>query len=66
LANEINAKDTAFLIAVLDKATQTLERALICTLASARAKKIILLGDTRQLPPSSTQQGFHWPSCEEE
>jgi regulator of nonsense transcripts 1 len=51
---EIDAKDMTFPIVVLDEAAQTTEPALICALASARAEQLVLVGDTRQLPPTVT------------
>ena len=43
-----------FPIVVLDEAAQTTEPGLICALAAARASQVILVGDTRQLPPTVT------------
>lgn len=41
-----------FPLVVLDEAAQTTEPALVCALAAARAEQIVLVGDTRQLPPT--------------
>lgn len=43
---------TNFPLVVLDEAAQTTEPALICALAAARAEQVVLVGDTRQLPPT--------------
>jgi regulator of nonsense transcripts 1 len=39
---------------VLDEAAQTTEPALICALAAAKAEQVVMVGDTRQLPPTIT------------
>lgn len=41
-----------FDIVVVDEAAQTTEPALLCALAAARAEQLVLVGDTRQLPPT--------------
>lgn len=46
--------DVIFPIVVLDEAAQTTEPGLLCALAAARARQVILVGDTRQLPPTVT------------
>lgn len=46
--------ETMFPIVVLDEAAQTTEPALMCALAASKARQIVLLGDTRQLPPTVT------------
>jgi hypothetical protein len=43
---------TAFPLVVLDEAAQTTEPALVCALSAARAEQVVLVGDTRQLPPT--------------
>lgn len=54
---EDNSKDApSFPIVVLDEAGQTTEPALICALASAKARQVILVGDTKQLPPTVTTE----------
>jgi hypothetical protein len=45
-----------FQIVVLDEAAQTTEPALICALAAAKARQVILVGDPMQLPPTVTTQ----------
>jgi len=46
--------DVTFPIVVLDEAAQTTEPALMCALAAAKSQQVILVGDTRQLPPTVT------------
>lgn len=46
--------DVSFPIVVLDEAAQTTEPGLMCALAAAQAQQLILVGDTRQLPPTVT------------
>ena len=41
-----------FPLVVLDEASQTTEPALICALAAAKAEQIVMVGDTKQLPPT--------------
>jgi len=41
-----------FSIVVVDEAAQTTEPALLCALAASRAEQVVLVGDTRQLPPT--------------
>jgi hypothetical protein len=43
-----------FPLVVLDEAAQSTEPALVVALASAKAEQLILVGDTRQLPPTVT------------
>mmetsp|Transcript_38656 Transcript_38656/g.58005 ORF Transcript_38656/g.58005 Transcript_38656/m.58005 type:complete len:910 (-) Transcript_38656:175-2904(-) len=43
-----------FPLVVLDEAAQTTEPALLCALTSAKAEQIVLVGDTKQLPPTVT------------
>lgn len=45
-----------FPIVVLDEAAQTTEPALVCALSASKARQVILVGDTRQLPPTVTSQ----------
>lgn len=49
-------KSSMFPIVVLDEAAQTTEPALISALVAARARQVIMVGDTRQLPPTVTSQ----------
>lgn len=54
---ENEKKDAStFPIVVLDEAGQTTEPALVCALSAAKAKQVILVGDTQQLPPTVTTQ----------
>ena len=48
--------ESPFPIVVLDEAGQTTEPALITALAAAKARQVILVGDTKQLPPTVTTQ----------
>ena len=43
-----------FDMVVVDESAQTTEPALLCALAAARADQLVLVGDTRQLPPTIT------------
>lgn len=43
-----------FPLVVLDEAAQTTEPALLCALTAARSNQLVLVGDTRQLPPTVT------------
>lgn len=52
----IVGENDRFPIVVLDEAGQTTEPALICALAAARASQVILVGDTKQLPPTVAAQ----------
>jgi len=45
-----------FPLVVLDEAAQTTEPALLCALVAAKAQQVVLVGDTRQLPPTVTSQ----------
>mmetsp|Transcript_9618 Transcript_9618/g.14826 ORF Transcript_9618/g.14826 Transcript_9618/m.14826 type:complete len:350 (+) Transcript_9618:1-1050(+) len=49
-----DSDDLAFPIVVLDEAAQTTEPALVCALAASKAEQLVLVGDTRQLPPTVT------------
>ena len=53
-ANQLLNEDVSFPIVVLDEAAQTTEPALLCALSVARAGQVILIGDTKQLPPTIT------------
>lgn len=44
--------DAEFSLVVCDEASQTSEPALLCALVAARAEQLVLVGDTRQLPPT--------------
>ncbi|KAL7544751.1 hypothetical protein ACHAWF_008110 [Thalassiosira exigua] len=52
LGQDEDGQEPIFPIVVLDEAAQTTEPALLCALAAARASQVILVGDTRQLPPT--------------
>eukprot|EP00980_Cylindrotheca_fusiformis_P009826 scaffold2164_cov106-Cylindrotheca_fusiformis.AAC.9 len=41
-----------FPLVVLDEAAQTTEPALLCALAASQAEQLVLVGDTKQLPPT--------------
>lgn len=45
---------SVFPLVVLDEAAQTTEPALVCALSAASADQVVLVGDTRQLPPTVT------------
>jgi regulator of nonsense transcripts 1 len=49
-------KELMFPIVVLDEAAQTTEPALISALVAAQARQVIMIGDTKQLPPTVTSQ----------
>jgi len=49
-------KASFFPIVVLDEAAQTTEPALISALVAAQARQVIMIGDTKQLPPTVTSQ----------
>jgi ATP-dependent RNA/DNA helicase IGHMBP2 len=49
-----DSEQVQFSTVVLDEAAQTTEPALICALAAAKAKQVVLVGDTHQLPPTVT------------
>lgn len=51
---EENSKRVPFSMVVLDEAAQTTEPALVCALAAAKAEQLVMVGDTRQLPPTIT------------
>ena len=53
---ESDESGVTFPIVILDEAAQTTEPALICALSAAKARQVILVGDTRQLPPTVTTQ----------
>lgn len=44
----------SFPLVVLDEASQTTEPALIAALAAAKAEQVVMIGDTKQLPPTVT------------
>jgi len=52
--NQLLDEDVSFPIVVLDEAAQTTEPAMICALSVAKAGQVILIGDTKQLPPTIT------------
>ena len=45
-------EQAGFDLVVLDEGSQTTEPALICALAAAKAEQLVIVGDTRQLPPT--------------
>lgn len=44
--------DIRFPLVVLDEAAQCTEPALVCALVAARAEQLVMVGDTKQLPPT--------------
>lgn len=44
--------DVRFPLVVLDEAAQCTEPALFCALVAARAEQLVMVGDTKQLPPT--------------
>jgi regulator of nonsense transcripts 1 len=56
IAEDSSEEGATYPIVVLDEAGQTTEAALICALASAKARQVILVGDTKQLPPTVTTE----------
>ena len=55
-AQQLLSDECAFPIVVLDEAAQTTEPALMCALTAAGADQLIMVGDTKQLPPTVTSQ----------
>lgn len=53
-ANQLLKEGISFPIVVLDEAAQTTEPAFMCALAVSKAEQVILIGDTKQLPPTIT------------
>lgn len=53
---DVLKKTSLFPIVVLDEAAQTTEPALISALVAAQARQVIMIGDTKQLPPTVTSQ----------
>lgn len=53
-AFQLMSDESNFSTVVLDEAAQTTEPALMCALASTRVERLVLVGDTRQLPPTIT------------
>ena len=47
-----NDNDARFPLVVLDEAAQCTEPALMCALVAARAEQLVMVGDTKQLPPT--------------
>ena len=58
LFEEDNEDGVSFPTVILDEAAQTTEPALLCALAASKAEQVILVGDTRQLPPTITSMGL--------
>ena len=55
LMNQDGSKSVSnFPLVILDEAGQTTEPALVCALSAALAEQVVLVGDTRQLPPTVT------------
>lgn len=52
------SNDVKFPIVVLDEAAQATEPALVCALAASKAEQLVLVGDTRQLPPTVTSMNL--------
>jgi hypothetical protein len=52
--DEKEENTSPFSMVVLDEAAQTTEPALVCALAAAKAEQLVMVGDTRQLPPTIT------------
>ena len=52
--NNDDSREPPFHYVVLDEAGQSTEAALICALDAAKARQLILVGDTMQLPPTVT------------
>ncbi len=53
-ANQLLNENVSFPLVVLDEAAQTTEPALTCALAMAKAEQVVLIGDSKQLPPTIT------------
>jgi superfamily I DNA and/or RNA helicase len=51
-ASQLLAENVSFPMVVLDEGSQATEPALLCALAAAKAEQLVILGDTRQLPPT--------------
>jgi len=47
-----NGNGARFPLVVLDEASQCTEPALMCALVAARAEQLVMVGDTKQLPPT--------------
>ena len=51
-AHQLLSENMTFPLCVLDEGSQATEPALICALAAAKAEQLVVVGDTRQLPPT--------------
>ena len=51
-AHQLLGGKAPFPLVVLDEGSQTTEPALVCALAAAKAQQLVIVGDTRQLPPT--------------
>lgn len=52
ITNGVKDNDVRFPLVVLDEAAQCTEPALMCALVAARAEQLVMVGDTKQLPPT--------------
>lgn len=52
MINAMDDNDVTFPLVVLDEAAQCTEPALLCALVAARAEQLVMVGDTKQLPPT--------------
>jgi hypothetical protein len=52
IINDVDDYDVRFPLVVLDEAAQCTEPALMCALVAARAEQLVMVGDTKQLPPT--------------
>ena len=52
IMNDRKDNDVRFPLVVLDEAAQCTEPALMCALVAARAEQLVMVGDTKQLPPT--------------
>lgn len=53
-ADEPDSEGSKFSLVVLDEAAQTTEPSFLCALVAARAEQVVMVGDTKQLPPTIT------------
>ena len=51
-AHQLLDENVSFPLVVLDEGSQATEPALVCALAAAKAEQLVIVGDTRQLPPT--------------
>ena len=57
-AHQLLDEGLTFPMAVLDEGSQATEPALVCALAAAKAEQLVIVGDTRQLPPTVTSESL--------